>query len=96
MWCRWALLLAALLLTASITGGQDVEDDLADEEEEDREDVVSRAFLILRKSIKEKELVVGHNVTVVVEVYNSGDRCSSMHDVSQLLCPDVNEGDEPL
>lgn len=68
---RGWLLFAALLslsVTAVINGQDDVED------HDDFMDIVEKAFLLVRHKIDTVELVQGKNTSVVVEIYNAGNR----------------------
>lgn len=66
-----SIFLAALLLAACISTAF-CEDDIEDVEDIEEE----KAFLVTRKSIADKELVVGKNLTVQIEVHNAGTRCA--------------------
>jgi Translocon-associated protein beta (TRAPB) len=74
-----AALVALVLLAAS---GRADEDDITVTDDEDEEEQM--AFLIARKFLSNKELVVGKNVTVVVELFNAGSRCATHLLVSSL------------
>lgn len=68
---RGWLLFAALLslsITAVVNGQDDVEDS------DDFMDIVEKAFLLVRHKIDTVELVQGKNTSVVVEIYNAGNR----------------------
>lgn len=75
---RLWIALAALLLVSSLAvsrgddGGFGVSDDEEFEEVEDQ-----GAHLVARKFLPGKDLVVGRNTTVAIELYNAGNRCSS-------------------
>ena len=66
----WLLFVALLSLsvTAVVNGQDDVEDT------DDFMDIVEKAFLLVRHKIDTVELVQGKNTSVVVEIYNAGNR----------------------
>jgi len=75
---RWkAVLLFGLVLTAGLCRA--AEEAEAADEAEDEQDYADeeRAFLIVRKYVKEELAVQGRNITVHVEAYNAGNRCVS-------------------
>lgn len=86
---KWGL--AALLLwlacAAQLNRALEVEDtDVSDDE---YEEPVEKAFLIVRKKIFEPEKVVlGKNVTVVISVYNAGNRQATQA-FTQLFSPGI-------
>ena len=70
--------LAVLLLIGSIAApacGQDSATSSEDDEYADEE----KAFLIVRKAPLEDDVVVGSNLTVVIDIHNAGSRCAT-HD----------------
>ena len=73
---RGWLLFAALLslsVTAVVNSQEDVEDS------DDFMDIVEKAFLLVRHQIDTVELVQGKNTSVVVEIYNAGNRYQLQH-----------------
>ena len=66
-------LLFAALLSLSLSNGVHSQDDVDDVIEEDV-DVPDKAFLLVRHKIDTVELVQGRNTSVVVELYNAGNR----------------------
>lgn len=74
MTMRRALLWACLasILAAQFLVGRCQDEEVEIEDVEDVEE--EKAFLLTRKSIVEKEVVVGRNITVQIEVYNAGTR----------------------
>ena len=71
---RRALLLTCLaaILATQLLGGYCQEDEVEIEDVDEIEE--EKAFLLTRKSILDKEVVVGRNTTVQIEVYNAGTR----------------------
>ncbi len=67
-----ALCLAAALIVPAL--GQDDDADVA-EEDDDYAEKPERAYLLVRRYIKEPQILEKKPATVVVEVYNKGDRC---------------------
>jgi Translocon-associated protein beta (TRAPB) len=68
--------LAVLLLVASIAApasGQDSATSSEDDEYAEEE----KAFLIVRKAPLEDDVVVGSNLTVVIDIHNAGSRCAA-------------------
>ena len=68
--------LAVLLLIGSIAApayGQDSATSSEDDEYADEE----KAFLIVRKAPLEDDVVVGSNLTVVIDIHNAGSRCAA-------------------
>ena len=72
-WLLCAALLAVSLST--VVHGQDDVEDLS----EDAVDIVEKAFLLVRHKIDTVELVQGKNTSVVVEIYNAGNRYPLPH-----------------
>ena len=72
------LLVSSLALSRGDDGGFGVSDDEEFEEVEDQ-----GAHLVARKFIPGKDLVVGRNTTVAIELYNAGNRCSSLTRLSK-------------
>ena len=73
---RWPIVLAALLLFSAFTTCRGDEFDISDETEEadvEAEDE-PRPFLLARKFLPGKDLVVGKNTTIAIELYNAGKR----------------------
>ena len=66
-------LLCAALLTLSFSAVVHAQDDVEDLNE-DQFDIVEKAFLLVRHKIDTVELVQGKNTSVVVEIYNAGNR----------------------
>lgn len=66
-------LLFAALLSLSFNAVVHCQDDVEDLSEND-EDIVEKAFLLVRHKIDTVELVQGKNTSVVVEIYNAGNR----------------------
>lgn len=60
------LLVAALVMAPAYCAEDGEDDEYADEE---------KALLIARKSITGSDVVLGGNLTVVIEIYNAGTRC---------------------
>jgi len=69
-------LLFAALLSLSLSNGVYSQDDVDDVTEEDV-DTPDKAFLLVRHKIDTVELVQGKNTSVVVELYNAGNRYES-------------------
>ena len=67
-----ATVLSALLLASYLIGGCCQDEDPEIEDEEDF--VEEKAFLLTRKSIVDKDIVVGKNLTVQIEIHNAGTR----------------------
>lgn len=70
---RW-LLVAALLCVAA-GGSANAQDDV-DDASDDFFDIIEKAFLLVRHKIDTVDLVLGKNTSVLVEVYNAGNRCT--------------------
>lgn len=70
------LLVAALVMAPAYCAEDGEDDEYADEE---------KALLIARKSITGIDVVLGGNLTVVVEIYNAGTRCAFKH--NPAYCP---------
>ena len=68
---RWLLLAALLCLAAG--GTAHAQDDLEDASD-DSFDTVEKAFLLVRHKIDTVDLVLGKNTSVLVEIYNAGNR----------------------
>ena len=66
----WLLFSALLALSVNAVHGQDDVEDLS----EGDFDIVEKAFLLVRHKIDAVELVQGKNTSVVVEIYNAGNR----------------------
>ena len=66
----WLLFVAllALSVTAVVNGQEDGDD------QDDLMNIVEKAFLLVRHKIDTVELVQGKNTSVVVEIYNAGNR----------------------
>lgn len=66
----WLLFVAllALSVTAVVNGQEDGDD------QDDFMNIVEKAFLLVRHKIDTVELVQGKNTSVVVEIYNAGNR----------------------
>lgn len=75
-------LLFAALLALSVNAGVNGQDDVDDHD--DFFDIVEKAFLLVRHKIDTVELVQGKNTSVVVEIYNAGNRCQLQH-LNQLV-----------
>lgn len=76
---------AALLLFASIAApacGQDSATSSDDDEYADEE----KAFLIVRKAPLEEDVVVGSNLTVVIDIHNAGSRCAALCGLHAAIC----------
>lgn len=65
-------LLFAALLALSVTAVVKSQDDTDDHD--DFMDIVEKAFLLVRHKIDTVELVQGKNTSVVVEIYNAGNK----------------------
>ena len=74
-WLLFASLLS-LLVAGGVRGQDDVEDVVEDV------DIPDKAFLLIRHKIDTVELVQGRNTSVVVEIYNAGNRCKIHHPVT--------------
>ena len=59
------LFVAALVMAPAYCADEGEDDEYADEE---------KALLIARKSITSSDVVLGGNLTVVIEIYNAGTR----------------------
>ena len=68
---RW-LLVAALLCMAA--GGLANAQDYVEDANEDSFDIIEKAFLLVRHKIDTVDLVLGKNTSVLVEIYNAGNR----------------------
>lgn len=66
----WLLFVA--LLALSVTAVVNAQDDVDDQD--DFMNIVEKAFLLVRHKIDTVELVQGKNTSVVVEIYNAGNR----------------------
>jgi len=67
----WGLFFSVMLLSSQIVRSEDEDADDADDDADEYEDV-TRALLILRKSLKEEVAVQGRNVTVLLDIFNAG------------------------
>jgi hypothetical protein len=67
----WVLFFSVMLLSSQIVRSEDEDADDADDDADEYEDV-TRALLILRKSLKEEVAVQGRNVTVLLDIFNAG------------------------
>ena len=77
----WLLFAALLALSVSaVVNGQDDADD-----QDDFMNIVEKAFLLVRHKIDTVELVQGKNTSVVVEIYNAGNRYQFQDTVAPLL-----------
>ena len=65
-------LLFAALLALSVSAVVNSQDDVDDQD--DFMNIVEKAFLLVRHKIDTVELVQGKNTSVVVEIYNAGNR----------------------
>ena len=72
-----ALLLLCLLATVPAFRAQDTDDSSADDDE-DYEEPVQKGFLIVRKKIFEPDVILGKNMTVIVSIYNAGNRSATV------------------
>ena len=70
---RWLLLAALLCLAAG--GTAHAQDDVEDASD-DSFDIIEKAFLLVRHKIDTVDLVLGKNTSVLVEIYNAGNRCT--------------------
>ena len=77
---HWLLL--ASVLSLLVTNGAFAQDDV--EDVNDDVDIPDKAFLLIRHKIDTVELVQGKNTSVVVEIYNAGNRCSVEYRCSKL------------
>ena len=68
---QWLLFVTVLSLSVGVYSQDDVEDI-----SEEGFDIVEKAFLLVRHKIDTVELVQGKNTSVVVELYNAGNRYS--------------------
>jgi len=78
--------LAVLLLVASIAApacGQDSATSSEDDEYAEEE----KAFLIVRKAPLEDDVVVGSNLTVVIDIHNAGSSSAYSVDLQDILPP---------
>ena len=80
---QWLLLTA--LLSLSLSNGEHSQDDVDDVTEEDV-DISDKAFLLVRHKIDTIELVQGRNTSVVVELYNAGNRYEQYSSNRHLTC----------
>lgn len=78
-WLPSLLLLLSLLAASGLTkiaraqAGDEAEDVLEDEDEyHDEDEDEDRAYLLVRKNVKEQLLKEGSNMTVVISVFNAG------------------------
>lgn len=82
----WLLLTALLCLTAgNIVSCQDDVEDSSD----DAFDVIEKAFLLVRHKIDTVDLVQGKNTSVLVEVYNAGNRYPVDEQMSEPAAGDL-------
>ena len=73
---RWPVALAALLLFTAFTACSAQDFDVSDDAEETDAEVeeVAKPFLLARKFLPGKDLVMGINTTIAIELYNAGKR----------------------
>lgn len=76
---RWPIVLAALLLFSALAACQSDDFDISDASDETEEADVEtgdelRPFLLARKFLPGKDLVMGKNTTIAIELYNAGKR----------------------
>eukprot|EP01023_Acetabularia_acetabulum_P028355 TRINITY_DN2680_c0_g1_i2.p2 TRINITY_DN2680_c0_g1~~TRINITY_DN2680_c0_g1_i2.p2 ORF type:complete len:263 (+),score=28.71 TRINITY_DN2680_c0_g1_i2:110-790(+) len=83
---RWLLLFFALL---SHSRCQDV---VADEYDDEYEEIPEEdtAFLIVHKYVKEESIVVGRNLTFVLNIYNAGSASAKQVQVMDYLAQEEN------
>ena len=67
----WRLLLPLLILSATVLGETELEEDVYEYAEDDVEE---RAFLVIQKKFLESEVPDGSNMTLVLTVFNAGTR----------------------
>lgn len=87
----WVFLLALLFSSQLLAvRAQDDEAAIADDEDDyaDAEETAERAFLIVRKYIKEELAIQGENVTVFVEIYNAGTSVAKSVKLADSPLPD--------
>lgn len=86
---RWAWLFAALLLvsgwTATMSRADENTEDVTDDADEYED--VERAHLIVRKWSKDELVVQGRNVTVTVDIFNSGPASAKAIQLKDNLPP---------
>ncbi len=70
-WTLLALLLVSGWTTMSVRGEAEAEDAPVADDDDEYEDV-SRAHLIVRKTVADELVVQGRNVTVTIDIFNSG------------------------
>lgn len=98
---RVSIAFAALLLCASVIAPVRAQDSTSSEDEEYADE--EKAFLIVRKAPLEDDVVVGSNLTVVIDIHNAGSRCDQpagcLHKSGLLsmqgsgcLCADISPG----
>ena len=68
---RWLLVAALLCMAAG--GLANAQDDVEDTSD-DSFDIIEKAFLLVRHKIDTVDLVLGKNTSVLVEIYNAGNR----------------------
>lgn len=69
--------LAALLLVGSLAVSRADDGSLGVSDDEEFEEVEDQGpHLVARKFLPGKDLVVGRNTTVAIELYNAGKRCT--------------------
>lgn len=66
-------LLVAALLCMAAGGLANAQDDVEDAID-DSFDIIEKAFLLVRHKIDTVDLVLGKNTSVLVEIYNAGNR----------------------
>ncbi len=86
-------MLAALLVLSALTACRGDEFDISDETEEtdvEAEDEL-RPFLLARKFLPGKDLVMGKNTTIAIELYNAGKRsvCAPRCAVQCMTCAPI-------
>ena len=65
-------MLLCLICSASVAISQ--ESDSTEASDDDYEEQVEKAFLIVRKKVFEPDVVIGRNITVTISIYNAGNR----------------------
>ena len=75
---RWPIALAALLLLSAFAACRAQDFDISDDSDDADADVeeVAKPFLLARKFLPGKDLVMGVNTTIAIELYNAGKRCT--------------------
>jgi hypothetical protein len=72
---RWKSLLVFGLLACAVLVNAAEEKKAAEEADDDDYAEEERAHLVIRKWIKEAQVVQGRNLTIHLEVFNAGSRC---------------------